>query len=149
MRREHLTFLCLPPGFESLRDVFILRCAVAHTHPTFVTKSRQKSSLRDATLRVPCVPRPSRRKKNSGSSIPQTPFCFFRLCLRYSVAVQSQLVACSGSSPRDGVNVTPTPLRTELKTHQGFPSNAPSIAGDHGRSEKVFEERQRRVLFAL
>ena len=58
----------------------------AHPSDFYSGKSHQNHSLRDASLRVPCVPRQSRRKKNSGSSIPQTPFCFLRLFLRYSVA---------------------------------------------------------------
>ena len=58
----------------------------AHPSDFYSGKSHQNHSLRDASLRVPCVPRQSRRKKNSGSSIPQTPFCFLRLFLRNSVA---------------------------------------------------------------
>ena len=91
---------------ESLRDNDFDARVGAHPSDFCFGKSHQNHSLcrawmhkcrdarmarsgRDATLRVPCVPRQSRRKKNSGSSIPQTPFCFLRLCLRYSVAVQS------------------------------------------------------------
>jgi hypothetical protein len=42
-KAQHLTFLCLPIGFVSLRDDLILMRASARTRPTFLSRKVGKS----------------------------------------------------------------------------------------------------------